>query len=305
MAEALKRRFATFSPTAPALGLTPLLLGCSSESILHPAGPIGNANRQILVDATLIMLAIIVPTIIATLAFAWWYREGNAKASYKPDFVYSGRIELLVWSIPVLTIMFLGGVIWIGSHQLDPHKPIAGKTAPLEVQVVALDWKWLFIYPAQGIATVNLLPLPAGVPVHFRLTSASVMNSFFIPRLGSQIYAMPAMESQLWLQADRPGRFVGRSVHFSGDGFPQMHFTAVAMPPTQFAAWAVKARTQRTVLDARTYALLARQSRAVPPLVIGKVQPNIFAAIVNQSLSPAPGPQQGRGGPGVKEIGGH
>lgn len=286
------------------LGLMSLLGGCSSASVLNPAGPIAGANRTILVNATVIMLVIIVPTIIATLAFAWWYREGNAKADYKPDFVYSGRIELLVWSIPLLTIMFLGGVIWIGSHQLDPHKPIAGKTAPLEVQVVALDWKWLFIYPQQGIATVNVLPLPAGVPVHFRLTSASVMNTFFIPRLGSQIYTMNGMETQLWLQADKVGSYPGLSAHFSGDGFPRMRFQAVAMPPQQFAAWTAQARAGGRVLDARTYPLLAKQSQDVKPLTIGAVQPNIFDAIVRQQLPPSAGPQEGRGGPDVKPSGG-
>ncbi|WP_246165635.1 ubiquinol oxidase subunit II [Sphingomonas ginsengisoli (ex An et al. 2013)] len=272
--------------------------------MLDPAGPVADANRTILVNATVIMLAIIVPTIIATLAFAWWYREGNTRADYKPDFVYSGRVELLVWSIPLLTIMFLGGVIWIGSHQLDPHKPLPAKSAPLEVQVVALDWKWLFIYPAQGVATVNVLPLPAGVPVHFKLTSASVMNSFFIPRLGSQIYAMSGMQSELWLQADKPGRYPGVSAHFSGDGFSHMGFQAVAMPPQQFAAWTAQARAGGRVLDARTYPLLARQSQNVAPFTIGQVQPNLFAAIVDQTLPPSQGPIAGRGGPHVKENGG-
>ena len=304
MAEARLAPAPTFLRIAVPLALILLLSACSSASILNPAGPIADANRTILLNATVIMLVIIVPTIIATLAFAWWFREGNAKAEYKPGFVYSGRIELLVWSIPLLTITFLGGVIWIGSHQLDPHRPIAGKTAPLEVQVVALDWKWLFIYPAQGIATVNVLPLPVGTPVHFKLTSGSVMNSFFIPRLGSQIYAMNGMETELWLQADKPGSYYGRSAHFSGDGFPQMSFQAVAVPPQQFAAWTAQARTGGRVLDARTYPLLAKQSRDVKPFTIGRVQPNIFAAIVHQHLPPAAGPVEGHGGPQVKPVGG-
>lgn len=305
MADAPRAATASRVRLALPLGLFSLLPACSSASILHPGGPVADANRTILLNATAIMLAIVVPTIIAVLAFAWWFREGNAKASYKPDFVYSGRIELLVWSIPLLTIMFLGGVIWIGSHQLDPHKPIEGRTAPLEVQVVALDWKWLFIYPHQGIATVNMLPLPTGTPVHFRLTSASVMNSFFVPRLGSMIYAMNGMETELWLQADKPGAYYGRSAHFSGDGFPQMSFQATAMPPAEFAVWTARARGAGKVLDARTYPLLARQSRAVPPFVIGKVQPDIFAAIVAQRLPPSEGPVGGHGGgPQVKEMGG-
>jgi len=139
------------------------------------------------------MLAIVIPTMIATLAFAWWYRASNTRAVYKPDFTYSGKIELIVWSIPTLTIFFLGGVIWIGSHKLDPFEPIPSVTKPLEIEAVSFDWKWLFIYPQQNIATVNQLIVPVGRPLHFRITSASVFNAFFVPRLGSMIYAMPGM----------------------------------------------------------------------------------------------------------------
>src|SRR5246127_3955620 len=154
------------------------LSNCSG-GVLDPQGPIGAANRLILLNALGIMLVIVVPTIIAILAFGWWFRESNTRARYRPDFVYSGGIEMVVWGIPILTIMFLGGVIWIGSHELDPFKPISSPEKPVEVQVVSLDWKWLFIYPEQGVASVNELVVPAGVPVHFSLTSASVMNMFF------------------------------------------------------------------------------------------------------------------------------
>ena len=147
------------------------------------------------------------PTIAATLAFAWWFRATNTRAAYLPDFAYSGRLELIVWAIPVLVIMLLGGVIWIGSHELDPAKPLASKTPPLDIQVVSLDWKWLFIYPNQGVASVNQLVLPAGVPIHFSLTSGSVMNAFFVPQLGSMIYTMNGMTTQLNLRADTPGTF--------------------------------------------------------------------------------------------------
>ena len=165
------------------------------------------------------MLAIVVPTIAATFAFAWWFRASNTRATYLPDWEYSGRIELIVWAIPLLVIMLLGGVAWIGSHDLDPAKPLASNTPPLEVQVVSLDWKWLFIYPDQHIASVNQLVVPAGTPIHFSLTSASVMNAFFVPQLGSMIYTMNGMTTQLYLQADAPGTFLGLSSHFSGDGF--------------------------------------------------------------------------------------
>ncbi|MEA2792649.1 MAG: cytochrome o ubiquinol oxidase subunit, partial [Bradyrhizobium sp.] len=193
-------------------------------NILDPQGPIGAAEKTILIDSLAIMLAIVVPTILATFAFAYWFRASNSKAIYWPDWEYSGRIELVVWAIPALTVILLGGVAWIGAHQLDPPKPIAGSSSPLTIQVVSLDWKWLFIYPDQKVATINTLTVPAGVPLQFQLTSASVMNAFFIPQFGSMIYTMNGMTTRLNLQADRPGTFQGLSAQFSGDGFADMHF---------------------------------------------------------------------------------
>ncbi|TIU08959.1 MAG: ubiquinol oxidase subunit II, partial [Mesorhizobium sp.] len=189
-----------------------------------PQGPVGAGNRTILLNSLAVMLVIVVPTIVAALWFAWWFRASNTRAKYDPGFTYSGRIELIVWSIPTLTILFLGGLIYYGSHQLDPRKPLSSTNSPLEVQVVALDWKWLFIYPDQQIASVNELVMPAGTPVRFRLTSASVMNTFFVPQLGSMIYAMNGMESELNLLADKPGVLYGQSAHYSGDGFSDMNF---------------------------------------------------------------------------------
>ncbi len=254
------------------------------------------ANRTILLNALTIMLAIVIPTIIATIAFAWWFRAGNPRAKYRPDFVYSGRIEMIVWSIPILVILFLGGVIWVGSHDLDPRRPIPSAMPPLEVQVVSLDWKWLFIYPREGIATVNMLVLPVGRPVHFRLTSGSVMNTFFIPRLGSMIYTMNRMETELNLRADRPAIMYGQSAHFSGDGFSDMNFGVRSVPVGEFNGWVSGTRGKGAVLDSRGYADLARQSLDVPARAYGAVQPRLFEAIVTQKLKPAPGPEQGRGG---------
>jgi cytochrome o ubiquinol oxidase subunit II len=271
-----------------------LLGGCGDASVLAPAGPVGSANRTILLNSLAIMLAIVIPTIIATIGFAWWFRAGNDKAEYRPDFVYSGRVEMIVWSIPILVILFLSGVIWVGSHQLDPRKPLASNVPPLEVEVVALDWKWLFIYPNQGVASVNQLMIPAGVPVHFRLTSASVMNAFFVPRLGSMIYAMNGMRTELNLQADKPGTYYGQSAHFSGDGFPDMNFQAYAVPAAQFNAWVAGTRGRGPALDARGYTLLAQQSQGVKPYNYGAVAPGLFDAIVSQKLKPGPGPSTGR-----------
>src|SRR6266481_6034185 len=170
---------------------------CRPAGVLDPQGPIASAERLLLINSTAIMLVVVIPVIVATLAFAWWYRSSNNRATRSLDESYEGRLEFVVWSIPALTVILLGGVIWIGSHQLDPRARIPGKSDPLRVDVVALDWKWLFIYPDQGVAAVNELVIPAGTPVEFRLTSATVMNSFFVPQLGSQIYTMGGMTTHL------------------------------------------------------------------------------------------------------------
>ena len=233
------------------------------------------------------MLAIIIPTMIATVVFAWWFRRGNRKAEYRPDWEYSGAIEMVVWGIPILTIMLLGGITWIGSHQLEPSKPLASNKAPLHVEVVSLDWKWLFIYPDQGIATVNQLVVPAGTPVNYRLTSGTVWNVFFVPQFGTMIYTMPGMQTRLNLQADRPGVYNGLSAHFSGDGFPGMQFNAQVLPPDQFAMWAQSQRGQGTPLDGRAYAELSKPSSYVKPMTFGAVAPGLFDAIM---MNKAPQP---------------
>src|SRR6476620_2594830 len=191
-----------------------LPLSACNRGILDPVGPVGHAAKTILINSTAIMLAMIIPTMIATVAFAWWFRRVNCKAEYKPDWEYSGAIELVVWAIPALTIMLLGGIAWIGSHDLEPSKPLKSSVPAINVQVVSLDWKWLFIYPDQGVATVNQLVVPAGTPVSFRLTSGTVWNVFFVPQFGTMIYTMPRMTTRLNLQADRQGDYDGLSTHF-------------------------------------------------------------------------------------------
>jgi cytochrome o ubiquinol oxidase subunit 2 len=267
--------------------------------VLDPHGQVGRADRTILVDSVAIMLAIVVPTILAIFAFAWWYRASNTHARYLPEWSYSGRLELLVWSVPLLTIMLLGGVSWIGAHQLDPSQKLVSDRKSLEIQGVSLDWKWLFIYPDQGIASVNQLVIPVGTDIHFSLTSGSVMNVFFIPQLGSMIYTMNGMQSQLHLDADAPGDFRGQASHFNGDGFSDMHFDVNAVPPAQFAAWVAAARGHGPTLNAGTYAALARQSRNVAPFTYGAADRTLFAAVVAQKLPPGPGPTQGRPNPSV------
>jgi cytochrome o ubiquinol oxidase subunit II len=276
-----------------------LVLTAYQPAVLDPQGPIGVAERMILIGSVVIMLAIVAPTIAATFGFAWWFRASNRRARYLPDFEYSGRVELIVWSIPVLTIILLGGVAWIGSHDLDPAKPLASNTPPLEVQGVSLDWKWLFIYPSQRVASVNQLVVPASVPIHFSLTSASVMNAFFIPQLGSMIYTMNGMTTQLNLKADVPGTFHGLSSHYSGDGFSDMHFDVQAVPVEQFAAWIEATRNTGPTLDAESYAALARQSMNIRPFTFRAADPALFQQIVMQQLPPGPGPQTGRPNPSV------
>jgi cytochrome o ubiquinol oxidase subunit II len=274
--------------------MAPIALTACQPAVLDPQGVIGIAEKTILIDSLAIMLAIVVPTIAATLVFFWWFRASNTRSRYLPDWNYSGRIELIVWSIPLLVIMLLGGVAWIGSHDLDPAKPLESKTPPLEIQGVSLDWKWLFVYPNEGVAAVNQLVVPAGVPVHFSLTSASVMNAFFVAQLGSMIYTMNGMTTQLNLQADAPGTFHGISSHYSGDGFSDMHFDVRAVPPEQFAAWIEETRNTGPTLDAASYAALAKQSMNTPPSTFRAVDPGLFHDIVTQKLPPGPGPQFGR-----------
>jgi cytochrome o ubiquinol oxidase subunit 2 len=236
------------------------------------------------------MLAIVVPTGVATLAFAWWFRASNTRAIHLPEFEYSGRIEMITWSIPLLTIMLLGGVAWIGAHELDPAQPLAAEAAPVDVQVVSLDWKWLFIYPAQRVASVNRLVIPAGVPVHFTLTSASVMNAFFIPDLGSMIYTMNRMATDLNLSADKPGEFLGESAMYSGAGFADMHFNVEAVPPDQFKAWVDQTRSSGgKTLDSDAYKDLSKPTINVAPFVYSDIEPDVFQRILTQELPPGPG----------------
>ena len=274
-----------------AIGL-PLVLSACGSGVLDPKGPVGAAELTILIGSLAIMLAIVIPTIAATLGFAWWFRAGNQRARYRPDWEFSGQIELLVWSVPLMTIMLLGGVAWIGSHMLDPARELPSDRPPLEVQVTSLDWKWLFIYPDRQVAAVNELVIPTGVPVRFTLTSASVMNAFFIPGLGSMLYSMNGMANELNLQADAPGTFQGRSTHYSGAGFSDMAFSVRAVPAEEFAGWLdqTAAAASGPTLDAQSYAQLAQQSSNVAPFTYRAVDPGLFHRIVTQNLPPGPGP---------------
>jgi cytochrome o ubiquinol oxidase subunit II len=272
--------------------LLPALLsvsGCDT-AVLSPAGPVSGGERIILLDSLAIMLCIVIPTIVATLAFAFWFRASNRRAVYRPQWAYSGRLELLVWSIPALVIFFLGGIAWVSAHLLDPAEPLKSTAAPLEVEVVSLDWKWLFIYPRQGVASINRMFVPAGVPLSLRITSASVFNVFFVPQLGSEIYSMYGMTTRLNLEADHPGVYFGLSAHFSGDGFPGMAFDVHALSPRQFTEWVAAAHDAGPVLDDAAYRGLLKQSQDLKPYTFRAVRAGLFEDIVGQRLPPGEGP---------------
>jgi cytochrome o ubiquinol oxidase subunit 2 len=262
------------------LAVTCAALASCDEGVLSPKGPIGRAEMTILLDATVIMLTVVVPMIVLTLAFAWWFRVGNSRARYLPNWEYSGRIEIIVWSIPALIVLFLGGMAWISSHDLDPPAPLQSRNKPLEIDVVSMDWKWLFIYPGENIATVNELTVPVSTPLHFRLTSSTVMNSFFIPQLGSQIYSMAGMVTQLTLLADEEGVYPGRSVQFSGDGFSDMKFLVHVVSEPRFREWVTAAKGNGAGLDANGYAALRAPSQAEAPRVFASVDPSLFEQVV-------------------------
>jgi cytochrome o ubiquinol oxidase subunit II len=273
-----------YTVVAPVLVGAATLGGCSG-GVLDPKGPIASAQRLLLINSTAIMLVVVIPVIVATLAFAWWYRSSNARATRSLDESYEGRVEFVTWSIPALTVILLGGVIWISSHQLDPRAPISGNSDPFRVDVVSLDWKWLFIYPDQGVATVNQLVIPAATPVAFRLTSATVMNSFFVPQLGSQIYTMGGMTTHLNLLADKPGEYPGFSANYSGDGFSEMRFIVKSVPTADFNAWLEQTRATGSALDDAGYAALAKPSKAVPPTTYRSVDPKLFERIVDDTIA--------------------
>jgi cytochrome o ubiquinol oxidase subunit 2 len=278
----------------PAALLAAAMLGGCKASILDPAGKIGADEKSLILTATALMLLVVIPVIVMTVVFAWKYRASNSKASYAPEWAHSMRIELAVWSIPFVIIAILAVLTWNSSHDLDPYKPIASDARPVTIEVVALDWKWLFIYPELHIATVNEVAFPVNVPVNFRVTSDSVMNSFFIPRLGSQIYAMAGMESQVHLIANEPGAYEGISANFSGGGFSDMKFTAKATSEADFQDWVRQVRQAPQPLDTQRYMELSKPGGKHPVEYFATVDPMLYAGIVErfEGISTAMGMRQ-------------
>lgn len=275
--------------------ITACQTGCSG--VLNPQGPVAASEKQILFDSLAVMLAIVVPVIIATIGFAWWFRASNTRAKYRPNWAFSGSLELIVWAIPTLVIIFLSGIAWFGSYALDPYRPLGPKSKTIEVEVISLDWKWLFIYPTEGIATINQLVIPAGTPVHFSITSASVWNTFFVPQLGSMIYSMAGMVTQLNLQADAPGAFRGLSGMFSGEKFSDMHFEVRALKTDEYRQWVAKSKNAGGSLDRAAYAKLAQTQDTTMPAVYGTIDPTLFAAIVAGTAPESSGARDGANRP--------
>ena len=265
-----------------------LLSGCDM-SVLDPKGQIAADEKSLIITATLLMLVVVVPVIFLTLYFAWKYRETNTEATYTPNWSYSHRIEAVVWAVPCAIILVLGTITWKTTHSLDPYKPLESTVKPITIDVVSLDWKWLFIYPDQHIATVNEVAFPANTPVNFRITSDTVMNVFFIPQLGSQIYAMAGMQTQVNLIADTEGVYDGLSTNFSGAGFPDMKFKAHATSQADFDAWVAKVKTSPKHLGLDNYNDLAKPSEKDPVQYFSDVQPVLYAAVLDKYMDKSSG----------------
>jgi cytochrome o ubiquinol oxidase subunit 2 len=252
----------------------------ASDGFINPAGPVALALRDHFIFILLVMTVVIVPLFIALPCALWRYRIGNKRSNYQPDWEFSWPLELLVWGLPVVIVCILSWKLWEQSFQLDPYKPLAAAEAPLEVQVVSLDWKWLFVYPEQGVAAVNELVMVAGRPVRFRLTSGTVMQSFMIPRLGGQIYTMAGMVTQLNLLASEPGEFRGLNTQYNGMGFARQKFLARAVSQVDFDAWAVSTRQTKPPLNQAAWSQLAQPSVLPIPQFFGSVAEGFFAGIV-------------------------
>jgi len=271
------------------------LLGGCNMVVLDPAGDVARQQGNLVMISTVLMLLIILPVMALTVLFAWRYRAANKEATYKPDWDHSTQLELVIWAAPLLIIICLGALTWVGTHLLDPYRPLARTAAgqpvkadarPLDVQVVALDWKWLFIYPEYGVATVNELAAPVDRPIHFRISASSVMNSFYVPALAGQIYAMPGMETKLHAVFNKPGSFEGFSANYSGAGFSQMRFRARSLSPADFDAWVKTARAAGATLDRAAYLKLERPSENVPVQRFSAIDAGLFDRVVNMCVEP-------------------
>lgn len=266
-----------------------LMLGGCKWTLLDPKGQVGLDERNLIITATILMLLVVVPVIIMTFAFAWKYRASNKDAVYAPKWSHSTKIEIAVWLVPVLIIIALGYVTYKSTHALDPYRPLESDVKPITIEVVAMDWKWLFIYPEQGIATVNKIVFPAHTPVNFRVTSDTVMNSFFIPGLGGQIYAMAGMQTKLHLIANQNAEMDGISANYSGAGFTGMKFKAIATSQEEFDAWVSEVKKAPKQLEQAEYEALSKPSQNNPVELYSSYTPNLFQLIIDKYEGMKPG----------------
>lgn len=287
--------FRSLSSTSARVGLAGLALGLTGcdTVVMKPQGDIAAQQAQLIVTSTLLMLLIIVPVIALTLFFAWRYRQSNTEATYSPDWDHSTRLELIIWGAPLLIIIALGAITWISTHKLDPYRPldridakrpVPADVKPLVVEVVALDWKWLFLYPEQGIATVNEVAAPVDRPIQFRITSSTVMNAFYVPALAGMIYAMPGMETKLHAVINQAGDYDGLSANYSGAGFSGMRFRFLGLSDAGFDQWVERNRQQGTKLDSAVYQQLEKPSEREPVRRYASVEAGLFGAIVNRCV---------------------
>ena len=278
----IKNRFRWLLPSSMAL----LLSGCNM-ALLDPKGAIGMEQKSLIMTATWLMLIVVVPVIIMTFLFAWKYRASNKNATYSPNWSHSNKIEFVVWIVPCIIILILGTLTWKSTQALDPRNPLPSENKPLVIEAISLDWKWLFIYPEQGIATVNEIAFPANVPVQFKVTSGSVMNSFFIPQLGSQIYAMAGMQNQVHLIANEEGVYKGMSANYSGKGFSGMKFTATATSADKFDEWVMKVKQSAKGLQMADYEQLAKPTENNAVEYFSSVKSGLYQDIINKYMDPA------------------
>ncbi len=259
------------------------LSGCDWV-LLDSKGMVGLAQRDLILICIGLMLIVVIPAIVLTFVFAWRYRAGNTKAKYMPDWSHSTKVEIVVWGVPLIIIAVLAVIVWKSTHELDPYKPLDVAGEPLHVDVIATDWKWVFVYPDLGIATVNQLNFPANRPLAFNITSNSTMNTFFIPQLGGQIYAMAGMRTQLHLIANEPGQFRGMSGNYSGHGFSNMKFIATASSNEDFERWVTEVRSAPDALSFTQFKALAAPSKNAPVQHFSSVEPLLFKKVIDQFI---------------------
>jgi cytochrome o ubiquinol oxidase subunit II len=265
------------------LGAVTFLGGCSTILLFDPKGPIGEEQRFVIIAAIALMAIVVIPVFIMACWFPRKYRAANTAATYLPKWSYSAKIDFVMWAVPIVIVTVLSILAWTRTHSLDPYKPIPSAAKAINIEAISLEWKWLFIYPDENIATVNQIIFPVDVPLSFKLTSDNVMTSFFIPQLGSQIYAMAGMQTQLHLLADKPGTYAGQNQQFSGRGYSDMHFQAHAVSREEFQAWVEKIRQSKELLDLDRYEKLAKPSVGYHPVTyFSAVKPDLFEYILRQ-----------------------